>query len=131
MGGQHTTTEMPSNYATKMKDSPVIVCGENILPELKETGFCIYDLQRLQDEFSVETMIQSSNDDGKDDRFAVLELDFFRADSTADLNDEQILELTLKTLSLALDAPCLPLDSVMDSSIVRARNAVSHFCLKS
>jgi len=32
-------------------DSPVVVCGANIgdIPELSETGFCIYDLERIQD----------------------------------------------------------------------------------
>lgn len=120
-GGQHTTTEMPSNYATKMKDSPVIVCGENILPELEETGFCIYDLQRLQDEFSTEKKFGC----------AVLEMDFFRADAIVDKTDEEILQLSLLALSKALQEPLLSSDMIIDSSVVRARNAVSHFCLDS
>jgi phytoene dehydrogenase-like protein len=36
-----------------MSDSPVAVCGPRVggISELTETGFCIYDLQRLQDYF--------------------------------------------------------------------------------
>ena len=38
-----------------MRDSPVSVCGADIggIRELEETGFCIYDLQRMHDDFSV------------------------------------------------------------------------------
>jgi len=37
-----------------MSASPVLVAGPNIggLPELKETGFCVYDLQRMHPELA-------------------------------------------------------------------------------
>eukprot|EP00957_Ditylum_brightwellii_P210793 15365405-Ditylum_brightwellii.AAC.1 len=85
-GGQYDSTQLPRKVAEAMKDSPVLVCGAEIgaIPELKEAGFCIYDLQRLHDEFKVGAQ---DNKDGIEET-AVLEIDFFRADSLADIEDD-------------------------------------------
>eukprot|EP00536_Pseudo-nitzschia_multiseries_P009713 jgi/Psemu1/201409/e_gw1.279.73.1 len=101
-----------------MADSPAVVCGANIgdIPELSETGFCIYDLERLQD--------------GKDVASA-FEVDFFRADPLTSLSDEEVIRITLKAVSSALDIPAIHEDSLADLSVVRARDAVSHFCVGS
>jgi hypothetical protein len=109
---------MLSSIATSMKDSPVAVCGPNIgdIPQLVETGFCIYDLGRLQDGEEVS---------------AALEVDFFRADFLAELSDDEVIRITLKSVAAALDIPAIEEKSVADSSVVRARNAVSHFCVGS
>jgi uncharacterized protein with NAD-binding domain and iron-sulfur cluster len=104
--------------AEAMKDSPVVVCGPNIggIPELSETGFCIYDLERLQD---------------SDEISGALEVDFFRADSLADRSDEVVVALTLKAISAALKIPDIDRNLLADYSVVRARDAVSHFCVSS
>jgi len=101
-----------------MKDSPVVVCGADIgkIPELSETGFCIYDIERLQD----------SNDVA-----AAFEIDFFRADSLASLTDEEVIRITLKAVAAALDTSPIDESSLADISVVRARDAVSHFCVGS
>lgn len=112
-----STTMIPS-VATAMKDSPVIVCGADIgnIKELTETGFCIYDLERLQDGGEVK---------------AALEVDFFRADPLAALSDEEVVKKTLDAIAAALNIPPIDGKLVADSSVVRARNAVSHFCVNS
>mmetsp|Transcript_6364 Transcript_6364/g.6835 ORF Transcript_6364/g.6835 Transcript_6364/m.6835 type:complete len:576 (-) Transcript_6364:255-1982(-) len=101
-----------------MQDSPVVVCGADIgnIPELSETGFCIYDLERLQESNEVA---------------AAFEIDFFRADSLASRTDEDVIRITLQAVAAALDT--LPIDesSLADISVVRARDAVSHFCVGS
>jgi uncharacterized protein with NAD-binding domain and iron-sulfur cluster len=110
---------MISSVAQAMKDSPVVVCGANVggIKELSETGFCIYDVERIQD--------------GEDVR-ATLEVDFFRADPLAMLSDEEVVDITLKAVSAALEIPPIQNDSlIMDSSVVRARNSVTHFCVES
>ena len=51
-GGMHDSTLLPPTVANAMADSPVVVCGPEIggIAELRETGFCVYDLQRMHDE---------------------------------------------------------------------------------
>lgn len=101
-----------------MKDSPVVVCGAKIgkIPELSETGFCIYDLARLQDSKDVTSSF---------------EIDFFRADSLVSLTDEEVIRITLKAVAAALETPPIDESSLADMSVVRARDAVSHFCVGS
>ena len=115
---------------TAMADSPVVVCGPNLLEKdpkyasiLVETGFCIYDLTRMQDlEFG-------NNADDDNENLRVLEVDFFRADTLADLDDDAVLEVTRRAIAAALSVSLDPLSSLelLDSSVVRARRAVSHF----
>jgi hypothetical protein len=119
------TSALPKSIAVAMKDSPVAVCGARVggIPELVETGFCIYDLQRLQDEF-------------KEGGEAALEVDFFRADRICTLTDKEITQLTLRAVAAALgieDDDSSSIDSALlaDVSVVRARNAVSHFTVGS
>ncbi|GFH48051.1 hypothetical protein CTEN210_04527 [Chaetoceros tenuissimus] len=116
-------TQLPMDLAKKMNDSPVAVCGPNIgnIPELKETGFCVYDLQRMQDEFAVKT------EESIDDNLAVLEVDFYRADSIVNLSDDEIVSIALQAAASALETSTIDGDLVVDKAIVRARNAVSHF----
>ena len=107
--------------AMRLHDStpPVTVCGPNLLPALIETGFCIYDLGRLQD---ANPLVQNA-----------VEVDYFRADRLADEHsDEQIINVTLRAMEVALGLPPQSLidDSsilLQDSAVVRARRAVSHF----
>mmetsp|Transcript_18741 Transcript_18741/g.43385 ORF Transcript_18741/g.43385 Transcript_18741/m.43385 type:complete len:600 (-) Transcript_18741:26-1825(-) len=101
-----------------LKDSPVVVCGANIgnIPELSESGFCIYDLERLQDSNEIAS---------------AFEIDFFRADSLASLTDEEVICITLKAVSAALEISPLDESSLADTSVVRAKDAVSHFCVGS
>jgi uncharacterized protein with NAD-binding domain and iron-sulfur cluster len=110
---------LPRSIQDAMHDSPVAVCGPRIMPELAETGFCIYDLQRMQDEFR------------SDQRVSALEVDYFRADSLCDMTDAEVKDITLRALAktLGIDRTKLMQDdeSVVDVSVVRARNAVSHF----
>lgn len=127
-GGQYDATELPPNVAKAMQESPVAVCGPNIgtMPILKEIGFCIYDLQRLQDEFAVD------NNKNDDNRVAVLEVDFFRADAIADIQDnDKVAYLALDAVAAALKTGRIDSDQIVDVSVVRARNAVSHFCVNS
>jgi uncharacterized protein with NAD-binding domain and iron-sulfur cluster len=115
---------LPPGVSEAMQDSPVAVCGARIgdIPQLAETGFCIYDLQRLQDEFSVTT----------NSTCAALEVDFFRADEIANMeSDSQVAELALRAVAAALKIEPIDPDLVVDVSVVRARNAVSHFCVGS
>jgi len=101
-----------------MRDSPVVVCGANIgdIPELSETGFCIYDLERIQD---------------GSDLVSALEVDFYRADPLASMKDEEVMHVTLKAVSAALKIPNINENLVVDLSVVRAKNAVSCFCVNS
>ena len=124
-GGIRNSTHLPPLYANAMRDSPVFVCGPRIIPKLGEVGFCLYDLERLHDEF-----------DGSD--CAALEVDFFRADALAAMeSDDEVVEIVLEAVAAALGIPVqeqqqqLILDDVLDMSVVRARNAVSHFCVGS
>ena len=123
-GGKYDSTLLPADVAKALKDTPVAVCGPEIggIPELQETGFCIYDLQRMQDNFAV--------DDEKET--AVLEVDFFRADSIADIRDDhEVAALALKAVGRALGTEVIDLSKVVDMSVVRARDAVSHFAINS
>lgn len=122
-GGEYDKTELSPELANAMKDSPVIVCGPGIggLESLKETGFCIYDLQRMHEEFAVENVLQYNN------RTAVLEIDFYRADSIADMNNDEVVNLALKTIAATFRVSPLKGSSVIDSAVLRARSAVSHF----
>lgn len=106
------------SFAEAMKDSPVVVCGPNIgeISELTETGFCIYDLEKLQD---------------SDEIAGAVEVDFFRADALAGRSDEVVVALTLKAIAAALDIPGIDRSLLVDYSVVRARDAVSHFCVNS
>lgn len=124
-GGQYDSTEAPSEVANAMKDSPVAVCGPVIggIPELEETGFCIYDLQRLHNEFSVAN---------NENRTAVLEVDFFRADAIAEIEDDsEVAALALKTIATTFKTSPISPGDIVDLAVVRARNAVSHFAVKS
>lgn len=112
-----------------MKDSPAFVCGPNIggIAELTETGFCIYDLQRLHDEFSLD--FQKSS---KSVPCLAYEVDFFRADGLAAIEDDVcVARIALRAISAALNIPSLEADSLLDVSVVRAKDAVSHFCVGS
>ena len=119
-------TELPTAWANAMNDSPVFVCGPNIVSELIETGFCIYDLQRLQDYYTVQ--------DEDDSSCAVLHVDYFRANAIANMKDDAIVKLTLRAISKALtnsetyDESCTVVE---DAYVNRARNAVSHFRVNS
>jgi uncharacterized protein with NAD-binding domain and iron-sulfur cluster len=66
-----------------------------------------------------------------EDVSAALEVDFFRADPLADLTDEEVVSITLTAVAAALDIPTIEGTKVVDASVVRARNAVSHFCVDS
>jgi len=141
-GGSATLdrTELPPDMAQAMVDSPVVVVGPKIdissgsggfgTEYLEETGFCIYDLQRLHDEFAV--VGSPSPDDDDDGRTAVLEVDFYRADAIADLTNDQIANLALEAVASALSTAKIdPTTTLLDVAVVRARNAVSHFCVDS
>jgi uncharacterized protein with NAD-binding domain and iron-sulfur cluster len=118
------------SIANAMKDSPVVVCGPNIgnIPQLAETGFCIYDLQRLQDEFK---SIEEDKSD-KPPPCVALEVDFFRANDLSDMQDNmEVAKLALRAVSAALDIEPIDPDLLLDVSVVRAKDAVSHFCVDS
>ena len=120
-GGKHGSTQLPPDMARAMKDTPVVVCGPEIggIPELKEAGFCIYDLQRMQDQFAVSIGSQDA---------AVIELDYFRADEIADVaDDDKIAALTLRAIAKALNTKEINPSCIIDKSVVSARAAVSHF----
>ena len=121
LGGKHSSTQLPPDMARAMKDTPVVVCGPKIggMPELKEAGFCIYDLQRMQDQFAIGIGSQDA---------AVIEVDFFRADEIADIaDDDKIAAPTLKAISIALNTNEIDPSCIIDKSVVRAKDAVSHF----
>ena len=126
-GGTYSKTQLPPDMAKAMFDSPISVCGAGIgnIPELKETGYCIYDLQRMHDEFSVD--FYNTNSVASDQQVAVLEVDFYRADAFVDMSDDQIIDLTLKAISAALNTKAIRTDDVLEAKVLRARNAVSHF----
>jgi len=121
---------MPRSLVEAMKDTPVTVCGPKVgnLPLLVETGFCIYDLTRLQDWCGSSSSSPSSS---SLEMTAVVEVDYFRADAIAALDDASIVDLALQSIEAALDVQCLDRKLVVDAAIVRARSAVSHFCVGS
>jgi uncharacterized protein with NAD-binding domain and iron-sulfur cluster len=119
---------LPPSVANAMKDSPVVVCGANVggIPQLSETGFCIYDLQRLQDEFKYP--VESNGDEA----CVALEVDFFRANDMAQIEDNmEVAKLALRAVSAALDIKPIDPELLVDISVVRAKDAVSHFCVNS
>lgn len=116
--------QLPASVVAAMNDSPVAVCGPRIgnIPELAETGFCLYDLQRMQDEFRGNPLV------------AGLEVDFFRADAILQRygdDDSGIAQMALLAVSCALGVQQVDQNLLMDVSVVRARNAVSHFAVGS
>lgn len=125
----HISKQLPRTFRRALSHvPPVIVCGPGMrnLPTLVETGYCVSDLSRLQqDVFAPETL-------GND--LLVLEVDFFRADMIANLaNDNAVVALVLQAIDAAIlgwsgDSPTiLNAGMVQDFGIVRARQAVSHF----
>ena len=59
-------------------------------------------------------------------------MDFFRADAIAALDDDaSIVDLALQSIEAALEVDRLDRKLVVDAAIVRARSAVSHFCVGS
>jgi uncharacterized protein with NAD-binding domain and iron-sulfur cluster len=128
-GGMYDSTQLPPCVAQAMQASPVVVCGPRVggIPHLAETGFCIYDLQRLHDEFAVVNQ-------GKDEKepCAAIEVDFFRADTIADMeSDAEVSNLALRAVAAALNVDALDPSLLLDVAVVRARDAVSHFCVDS
>ena len=117
---QYDCSLIQKNYPLKdaIRDSPVAVCGANIgnILELSETGFCIYDLERIQDGSDV---------------ISALEVDFYRADPLASMKDEEVIHVTLKAVAVALKIPNINEHLVVDLLVVRAKNAVSCFCVNS
>ena len=123
-GGAHPSTMLPPPVAKAMEASPVLVCGPGVgsIPQLAETGFCVYDLQRLHDEIAADREV------------AALEVDFFRADDLAEISDDRDLaELALRaaTAALGLRDGALDASMLVDVAVVRARRAVSHFAVGS
>ncbi|KAL7577571.1 hypothetical protein ACA910_015099 [Epithemia clementina (nom. ined.)] len=116
-------TATSKRLTESMAESPVLVCGPRIgnIPSLSETGFCIYDLGRLQDEYRVHV-----------DGVGAFEVDFFRAGDLAGKPDDDILKIALDALTAALDHHIEREQlKVLDSSVFRAKDAVSHFCMGS
>jgi uncharacterized protein with NAD-binding domain and iron-sulfur cluster len=126
-GGSHSKTQLPSDMANAMIDSPIAVCGAGIgnIEELEEAGFCIYDLQRMHDEWSVD--YYANNNVPDDEQLAVIEVDFFRADKFVDLDNDGITDLALRAISKALGTAKIDRSDIVDSTVLRARKAVSHF----
>jgi hypothetical protein len=58
---------------------------------------------------------------------AVLEIDFYRADAIAAMDDESIAAFALDTITTALQVHQINKENIIDTAIVRASNAVSHF----
>jgi len=120
-GGNFDSTNAFPEIANAMISSPIAVCGPDIgkgrFPQLKETGFCIYDLQRMHQEFSVKQCKDVS----------VIEIDFYRANEIAEMDDESIAAFSLEVLTTALQINPISNENIVDSAIVRARDAVSHF----
>jgi len=106
----------------------VFVCGPNIggIPELVESGFCIYDLQRLQEEYSL-----AYQQNEEPNPCVAYEVDFFRADALAEMNDTDVMNIALKAFCAALELPAIDEGAILDVSVVRAKDAVSHFCVDS
>ncbi|KAL7531162.1 hypothetical protein ACHAXR_003878 [Thalassiosira sp. AJA248-18] len=125
-GGSHDKTQLPQDMAKAMSDSPIAVCGAGMggIEELKETGFCIYDLQRMHSEFSVDYYNSNVEDS---DQVAVLEIDFYRANSFVDLDDDQITDIALRAVSASFQTAKVDSADIVDAIVLRARNAVSHF----
>ncbi len=126
-GGAHSKSQLPSDVAQAMIDSPIAVCGAGIgnIEELGEAGFCVYDLQRMHDEWSVD--YYADNNVPNEEQLAVIEVDFFRADKFVDLDNDRITDLALRAISKALGTTKIDQSDIVESTCLRARNAVSHF----
>mmetsp|Transcript_21327 Transcript_21327/g.30541 ORF Transcript_21327/g.30541 Transcript_21327/m.30541 type:complete len:669 (+) Transcript_21327:165-2171(+) len=126
-GGAHSKSQLPSDMTNAMVDSPIAVCGAGIgnIEELGEAGFCIYDLQRMHDEWSAN--YYDSNNVPAEEQLAVIEVDFFRADKFVDLDDDGIVDLALRAISKALGTTKIDQSDIVFNTVLRARNAVSHF----
>eukprot|EP00986_Skeletonema_menzelii_P000649 scaffold186_cov129-Skeletonema_menzelii.AAC.5 len=126
-GGSHSKSQLPSDMTKAMIDSPIAVCGAGIgnVKELDEAGFCIYDLQRMHDEWSVDSY--ATNNVPDEEQLAVIEVDFFRAEKFVDLDNDGITDLALRAVSKALGTAKIDQSGIVDSTVLRARNAVSHF----
>jgi uncharacterized protein with NAD-binding domain and iron-sulfur cluster len=126
-GGSHSKTQLPPDMANAMVDSPIAVCGAGIgnIDELEETGFCVYDLQRMHDEWSVD--YYANNNVTDEEQVSVIEVDFFRADKFVDLDNDGITDLALRAISKALGTTKIDRSDIVDSTVLRARKAVSHF----
>jgi hypothetical protein len=125
----YNSTQLPPYVAQAMQASPVVVCGPRVggIPQLAETGFCIYDLQRLHDEFAVANQAKEEKEP-----CAAIEVDFFRADTIAEMeSDTDISHLVLRAVAAALNVDALDPSLLLDVAVVRARDAVSHFCVNS
>eukprot|EP00966_Prymnesium_polylepis_P225016 5204598-Prymnesium_polylepis.1 len=144
-GGAHSSTLLPPAVAAAMADSPVVVVGPAVgrLPELTETGFCVYDLQRMHDEHvrragtapppltpplrfgSVHKRVRAcvwasfllaayprrlprpltkwpARARQAAGELGVLEVDFYRADDLAELDDDATAALALRAAAAAL-----------------------------
>jgi hypothetical protein len=91
-GGICDSTLLTPAVARAMADSPVLVVGPHVggMSELVETGFCVYDLQRLHNEHA-------------DGELAVMEVDFYRADALAAIeSDEALGALALRAAAAAM-----------------------------
>lgn len=113
---------VPASFLAALKSRPpVTVCGPKIImPTLIETGFCVYDLTRLQDGWRT------------DEGLLVLEVDFFRANAISKLKDEAIVEIALDSIEKVIagsNSKLLRMGLVLDFGIVRAKDAVSHFSI--
>jgi len=126
-GGAYDKTQLPPDIANAMRDSPVSVCGAGVggIRELEETGFCIYDIQRMHDDFSVT--YYNNNNVEMENQVAVMEVDFYRADSFVDYSDDEIIDITLSAVSETFGTKKIGADQIVDATVIRARNAVSHF----
>jgi Flavin containing amine oxidoreductase len=126
-------TKVPAAFLTALQSRPAVtVCGPRIiLPQLIETGFCVYDLTRLQ---------RGSSGANHNDEWLVLEVDFFRANAVAKLADDAIVDLALAAIETMIvgssrrrrptpQQMLLRTESVLDVGIVRAKDAVSHFSM--
>jgi uncharacterized protein with NAD-binding domain and iron-sulfur cluster len=123
-GGAHDSTLLPREVAEAMRATPVTVVGPEMAKgrsELLEAGYCVYDLQRMHDEHAAGEL-------------AVLEVDFYRADAIAEMEDDAdvtALALEAARSALGVDDSVLSPSMVVDVAVVRARRAVSHFALGS
>lgn len=68
-----------------------------------------------------------TNSVASEEQVAVLEVDFYRADSFVDMDDNEIIDLTLRAVSATLHTDVINTDDVIEAKVLRARNAVSHF----
>jgi Flavin containing amine oxidoreductase len=131
-------TKVPAAFLAALQSRPAVtVCGPRIiLPQLIETGFCVYDLSRVQRGSSGA----ANNVHNNNNEWLVLEIDFFRANAVAKLSDDAIVDLALAAIETVIvgssrrrptpqQQQLLRTESVLDVGIVRAKDAVSHFSM--